>query len=168
MKPEDKNHVEHSDIYILGTINYTNRYRFYRAVNALVNQMSEKAAIHRQTGRAAPSIRIHIDCPDKKMYDKQAAPMFEMIKRALNNGVIVENYVFGRTSGWASTFAACCASSGFRNMYESSCHFYFEQNVQNPNQKKLVELSPTECIALGFCDNILTHRGQIISRDIPR
>lgn len=165
----NKNYVEHDNIYVIDTINYTSRYRFYNAIERLVRQKITLAARARAQNTPAPIIHIHFDCPDEKMYDKQTRRFFELIDAARKNGVIIETNTIGPTSGWASTMAFMYGSPNFRNMYEESYHYYYETNYDRKTRKTTVATtktiqSPEICLRDHFCDAILMSNGTIKTR----
>lgn len=166
----EKNYVEHNNIFVQGTINYTARYKFFNSVERLVNQKLAQAQKMRATHAVgAPIIHIYFDCPDEKMYDRQAARFFDLIKAARDGGVIIETNTLGPTSGWASTMAIMYGSPMFRNMYADSYHYYYESNY-NPKTKKThyatekTISNPEECLQMLLCDNILLSNGMIKTR----
>lgn len=166
----EKNYVEHDKIFVQGTINYTNRYRFYNAIEKLVNlKLAQVAQWRAQKLYGAPIIHIYFDCPDEKMYDRQASRFFALIERARDGGVIIETNTLGPTSGWASTMASMYASPRFRNMYQDSYHYYYETTYDKKTRKTTVSpnktiMKPDQCLAAGFCDNIFLTNGGIKTR----
>lgn len=166
----EKNYVEHDKVFVIDTINYTNRYRFYNAIEQLVNiKLNQAASWRSQNLPGVPTIHIYFDCPDDKMYDRQTDRFFELMKKARDGGVIIETNTLGPTSGWASTMATMFASPNFRNMYQESYHYYYKTSYDSKTRKTIVAkdktiLTPDQCLEMGFCDNVFLTNGNIKTR----
>lgn len=166
----NKNYVEHDTIYVLDTINYTNRYRFYNQIEDLINKKLTQIQYYKSIKISyTPILKIIFDCPDEKMYPRQSERFFHMIKTAHKSGIIIETTVINRASGWASTMATMYSTAGFRNMYEDACHYYYEHTYNKHTKKTTVSNTPTiytadNCLKFGFCDNIFLNNGKIKTR----
>ena len=120
----NKNDVLYDNIDVMDTINYTNRYRFYNAIEEMISQKIRMAAALRANGNIAnmPIIRINLACPDEKPYPKQSERFFLLMKWAAKHGIVLETtrkqknmklcrarLLFHRMTHWQKT----CAISSF-------------------------------------------------------
>lgn len=169
----NKNDVLHDNIDVMDTINYTNRYRFYNAIEAMISQKIRIAAALRANGNAAhmPVIRINLACPDEKPYPKQSERFFHLMNWAAKHGIVLETNVLEPVclNSWVGRFLRETATPGFRNLYETAYHFYYPQTY-NPETKKYetlprkVIISPNDALAKQLCDFIFLNNGEIKTR----
>lgn len=167
-----QNSVSHDNIDIMGTINYTNRYRFYNAVATMIDEKIKLAEKMRTDGYAErPIIRINIACPDEKAYEKQSQPFFDLLKQAQQKNLIIETNILEPLclNSWAGMILRNWSTPGFRNAYEDAYHYYYPMTY-NPETRKQefcnqkVILSPDKLFAQDLCDTIFLNNGKIKTR----
>ncbi len=165
----DKNYIEHDNIYIMGTINYTARYQLFNAISDIVQAKISMAQKLRSNGNyTQPLIRINLACPDTKDYFKQTERFFKIIQHARTNGLIIETNVIEPLclNSWAGRLVGKFASPGFKNMFESA-HYYYYPKTYNPNTGKIVLASqpvivpPEDLLQSGLCNTIFLNNGRI-------
>ncbi len=169
---EPQNSVLHDNIDIIGTINYTNRYRFYNAVEAIINEKIKLAHRMKSDGYAErPIIRINISCPDEKEYKSQSERFFSLLKMAQDNGIMIETNIVGPLclNSWAGRFLREWSTPGFRNAYEEAYHYYYPITYNPETRKKefykhKVILSTDDLFKNDLCDTIFMANGTIKSR----
>lgn len=172
MNNADKNYIEHDNIYIVSTINYTARYQFY---NAITDMIAEKITMARRLRAnnyfTTPVIHINIACDDTKAYPSQTERLFGMLAHARTNGLSIETNVVEPVclNSWLGRIIREFATPGFRNMFESA-HYYYYPETYNPYTKR-TEISPTpviiapdELLRTGLCDTIFLGNGKIKTR----
>lgn len=166
----NKNNVMHDSIDVMDTINYTNRYRFYNAIEEMISQKIKMATALRANGHIShmPIIRINLACPDEKPYTKQSERFFQLMNWATKYGIVLETNVLEPVclNSWVGRFLRATATPGFRNLYESAYHFYYPETY-NPETKKYeilpskVIISPDDALAKKLCDFIFLNNGNI-------
>lgn len=168
----DKNYIEHDNIYIVGTINYTARYQFY---NAIADMISEKTTMAQRLRAnkyfATPVIHINIACDDKQAYTSQTERLFKILACARENGLYIETNVVEPVclNSWLGRLIRQFATPGFRNMFESA-HYYYYPETYNPFTKHTelsqtpVIIPPAELLRTGLCDTIFLDNGKIRTR----
>jgi len=169
---EAQNSVLHDNIDIMGTINYTNRYRFYNAVKDMIDEKIKLAQRMRSDGYAErPIIRINIACPDEKAYEKQTKRFFDILKKAQDNGMMIETNVVAPLclNSWAGKILREWSTAGFRNAYEEAYHYYYPITYNPETRKKefykdKVILSQDALFKNDLCDTIFLNNGKIKSR----
>ncbi|MDE6250350.1 MAG: hypothetical protein K2M34_01810 [Alphaproteobacteria bacterium] len=168
----DKNYIEHDNIYIAGTINYTERYRLLNAIAEMVSSKVTMAHRLRESKYfTMPVIHINIACDDQKAYISQTERFFRILAYARENGLSIETNVVDPVcmNSWLGRIIRQFATPGFRNMFESAYYYYYPETY-NPLTKR-TELSPTpiiitpdELLRTGLCDTIFLNNGKIRTR----
>lgn len=168
----NKNYIEHDNIYIVSTINYTERYRLF---NAIADMVSEKAAMAQRLRAnkfaATPVIHINIACDDINAYKSQTERLFKILAYAREQGLCIETNVISPvcTNSWLGSIIREYATPGFRNMFESA-HYYYYPETYNPFTKRTelsqtpVIIPPAELLRTGLCDTIFLNNGKISTR----
>lgn len=168
----DKNYIEHDNIYIAGTINYTARYRLYNAIADLVSKKAEIAQRLRASNHfTMPVIHINIGCDDKKAYTSQTERLFRILAHARENWLSIETNVVEPVclNSWLGRLIREFATPGFRNMFEGA-HYYYYPETYNPYTKRTelspipVIITPDELLCSGLCDTIFLGNGKIRTR----
>ena len=149
--------VMHDNIDIIGTINYTERYRLYNDMENLINAKINQA---RHTACGA-IIRVNMDCTDVDKYTSQTKRMFELATYALENGVCIETNVISPLclDGWAGRFLTEYATPGYRNIFQDAYIYHLDTAT---NARRL--LSHRELFDREICDTIFMNNGTIKTR----
>ncbi len=170
--PTDKNYVLHDNIEITGTINYTARYRFYNAIEEMLDIKIAQAKSMRAMGlQQMPIVHVNLACPDEKEYKKQSKRFFALMNNAKANGVIIATNIIGPIcmNSWAGQFLMNSSTPGFRAIYEEAYHYYYPETydksrrkmVRSP-EKKIVPHE--EMLQTGLCNTIYLNNGLIKTR----
>lgn len=165
----DKNYIEHDNIYIMGTINYTERYQLFNAISDMVQKKMSMAQKLRTNGYySQPLIRINIACPDTKAYSSQTERFFNILKQARANGLIIETNVVEPIclNSWAGRIVEKFATPGFKNMFEDAYYYYYPQTYNQTTKRTVLStqpiiISPDKLLKSGLCDTILLNNGRI-------
>ncbi|MDE5615454.1 MAG: hypothetical protein K2I81_01305 [Alphaproteobacteria bacterium] len=169
----NKNDIIHDNIDIIDTINYTNRYRFYNAIEEMVFQKIKMADELQSRGICTnmPIIRINLACPDEKLYPSQSERVFKIMTNAKRYGLIIETNVVEPVclNSWVGRLIRETATPGFRNIFESAYHYYYPQTYNLATQRKELSphkiiISPNDALQQGLCDFIFLNNGTIKSR----
>lgn len=168
----DKNFIENDNIYITSTINYTARYRLFKAIADMVSEKSAMAQRLRINNIfSMPVIRINIACDDTKAYISQTENFFRILASARKNGLSIETNVIEPVclNSWLGRIIREFATPGFRNMFESANYYYYPQTY-NPHTKRTelsttpIIITPDELLRTGLCDTIFLTNGKIRTR----
>lgn len=153
------NSVSHDCVDINGTINYTNRYKLYNSVDALVAAKIEQA--RRLMSAAGTVIRINLNCDDVKPYPKQSRRLFEILGRAMNGGVNIEVNVVAPLclDSWAGKLLTQYSTPGYRNVFQDATIYRL-----NPTDKSKTIIPHDQLIARDICDTIFMNNGTIKTR----
>lgn len=169
----DKNHIEHDKIFILGTINYVDRYRLLNGIDDVVDQKIAQMKKLRTAGHAhiSPAIHIYIATGDEQEYPKQSERFFSILNRARVNGLAIETNVIEPIclNSWAGRIVREFATPGFRNMYEAAYHYYYPQTYDIVTKKVVISknkiiIPPEKLLQTGLCDTIFMENGRIRTR----
>lgn len=166
----DKNYIEHDNIYIMGTINYTDRYRLFNAISDMVHTKISMAQKLRTNGNyyAQSLIRINLACPDTKEYINQTERFFRILQHARTNELIIETNVVEPLclNSWAAHIVRTFATPGFKNMFESAYCYYYPKTY-DPNTGRTVLsnqpiiVPPDDLLKSGLCNTIFLNNGRI-------
>ena len=168
----DKNYVQHDQIDVLGTINYTERDRFYNAVQELISQKIDMAQrMRKQHPDFQPIIRINFATPDTQEYKRQSERFFNLLEWARHSHLIIETNIAGPIclNSWAGKIVRDMATPGYRHVLEDGYYFYYPETY-NPETKKTqlvtnpVNISPEKSLEMGLCDVIFLGDGRIKTR----
>ena len=168
----DKNYVEYDNIDVTGTINYTERYRFYNAMEEMIGQKIVQAQHMRiNVPNFQPVIRVNLSTPDEQAYPNQSERIFKLLDWARQNNMIIETNVVTPIclNSWAGKVVRTMATPGHRHMFEDGHHFYYPETY-NPETKKTVLsknpviIPPAKLLEMGLCDVIFLADGRIKTR----
>ncbi len=168
----DKNYIEHDQIFIMGTINYTERYRLFNAISDMVQ--AKASMVQRLNANkivASPSIHINIACADTKEYVKQAESFFKILTYARTNGLTIETNVIEPIclNSWAGRIVREFSTPGFRNMYEDAHYYYYPPTYDQEKKRTILSTSPIiippeKLLSTGLCNTIFLNNGKIRTR----
>jgi len=168
----DKNYIEHDQIFIMGTINYTARYRLFNAIADVVHEKASMAQqLFAQKFFTMPVIHFNIACADTKEYTSQTEQLFRILEYARKHMITIETNVVEPIclNSWAGRIVREFASPGFRNMYEDAHYYYYPQTYDPIKNRTVLSptaiiISPEQLFSTGLCNTIFLNNGKIRTR----